>query len=446
MEYRWVDQDKSKVIRKSPLLLFPVKLERSSAASRFRLRFHEDEPRFNQTLVQFVKQKFDLQLPEFREGLPSEGRDVDVKRVLDHVRQAVRDVPGFEVLEETALSTFSFAKYLMWKDLTDRTDALRQNRVVKHLIDNPDQMLPGADAPFPNERNIDLIAPADLILPLSANSSQIAACVAAAQGRDFTVIGPPGTGKSQTIANLIAMLLGIGQRVLFVAEKTAALDVVYRRLDEKNLADHCLELHSNKADRRHFLSQLKKSWETGSAANQGDWVAINDRLQIRRDQLNLYVEALHTPQTNGWSAFRAISVAAPQMKDSGQPASKQDRVVAMLQQKNGSSIQAITTATGWQQHSVRGFFAGVVRKKLRLNLISEEVGGKRIYRIAPGKPGARKRSRRCNPTQRSRRRSTPATRKRYEYRLSAAADNFLNGIQNGLNSSTNQPQVIDLYE
>lgn len=73
--------------------------------------------------------------------------------------------------------------------------------------------------------------------------------------------------------------------------------------------------------------------------------------------------------------------------------SKQDRVVAMLRRKEGASIPAIVKITGWQQHSVRGFFAGVVRKKLRLNLTSEETNGKRIYRIAASKPSARKRSR-----------------------------------------------------
>lgn len=303
--------DGGKIVRRAPLLLFPVKLERTSAASRFRLRFHEDEPRLNQTLVQFVKREFDLTLPEFREGLPSSaGTGVDVRFVLERMRQAVRDVPGFEIVEETALSTFSFSKYLMWKDLTDRTDALRQNRVVKHLIDNPEKMFDGADLPFPDERQIDQTVPLEeLILPLSADSSQIAACLAAAKGRDFVIIGPPGTGKSQTIANIIATILANAKRVLFVAEKTAALDVVYRRLEERGLANQCLELHSNKTDRKRFLGQLKLSWESGSKTDASDWTAINRRLKVRRDQLNSYVEALHQPARNGLSPYYAIGIA-----------------------------------------------------------------------------------------------------------------------------------------
>ena len=93
-------------------------------------------------------------------------------------------------------------------------------------------------------------------------------------------------------------------------------------------------------------------------------------------------------QTAGGKSHRSSTA-----KSTVSAPSKQDRVVAMLRRKDGASVAAIVKVTGWQQHSVRGFFAGVVRKKLRLNLTSEETGGKRIYRIAASKPSARKRSR-----------------------------------------------------
>ncbi|TGQ80079.1 hypothetical protein EN849_32040, partial [Mesorhizobium sp. M2D.F.Ca.ET.206.01.1.1] len=161
---------------------------------------------------------------------------VDVPRLLGLMRQAVRDVPGMEVVDETALSTFSFAKFLMWKDLVERTDALRENRVVRHLIDTPEIAFEGNGASFRDERELDRhYAPSDMVLLLPADSSQTAASLAAAEGRDFVIIGPPGTGKSQTIAKMIANCLSVGKTVLLVAEKTAALDVVYRRLREHGL-------------------------------------------------------------------------------------------------------------------------------------------------------------------------------------------------------------------
>ena len=239
---RWKKKPEDEKVYRAPLLLLPVKLERTGASERFRLRFHEDEPRINSTLLQFLKLEFDLTLPDFHAGLPQDGSGVDVPQVLESMRRAVRDYPGFEVVDDISLSTFSFAKYLMWKDLSERTDALRQNRVVKHLIDNPEHTFPGAEQRFPDERDIDRLPPTtEIVMPLPADSSQIAAALAATQGRDFVIIGPPGTGKSQTIANMIASCLAARKTVLFVAEKTAALDVVHRRLCEHGLGDQCLE-------------------------------------------------------------------------------------------------------------------------------------------------------------------------------------------------------------
>jgi len=308
---RWKKKPEDEKVYRAPLLLLPVKLERTGASERFRLRFHEDEPRINSTLLQFLKLDFDLTLPDFHEGLPKDGSGVDVPKVLESMRRAVRDCQGFEVVDEICLSTFSFAKYLMWKDLTERTDALRQNRVVKHLIDNPEHAFPGAEERFPDERDIDRLPSAtEIVMPLPADSSQVAATLAATQGRDFVIIGPPGTGKSQTIANMIASCLTARKTVLFVAEKTAALDVVHRRLREHGLGDHCLELHSNKADRRHFFSQLKRSWEHQSQDTSGQWLTLNNRLRLRRDELNAYAAALHRKAPNGLTPYLAMGVAA----------------------------------------------------------------------------------------------------------------------------------------
>jgi very-short-patch-repair endonuclease len=307
---RWKKKPEDERSYRAPLLLVPVKLERRSATSRFTLRFHEDEPRFNATLLQFIERDFDLKLPQFTGDLPQDENGIDVPRLLGLMRQAVRDVPGMEVVDETALSTFSFAKFLMWKDLVERTDTLRENRVVRHLIDTPEVAFEGAGASFRDGRDIDRhYAPSDIVSLLPADSSQTAASLAAAEGRDFVIIGPPGTGKSQTIANMIANCLAVGKTVLFVAEKTAALDVVYRRLREHGLGEHCLELHSSKADRRSFLSQLRTSWESGAPVDDSEWVAVNERLRLRRDQLNLYVDALHRRHANGLTPYLALGTA-----------------------------------------------------------------------------------------------------------------------------------------
>lgn len=307
---RWKKKPDDQRSYRAPLLLIPVKLERRSATAPFRLRFHEDEPRFNATLLQFLERDFDLKLPQFGGELPRDDSGIDVPRVLAAMRQAVRDVPGMEVVDETALSTFSFAKFLMWKDLVERTEALRENRVVRHLIDTPDKPFGDGQPAIRDEGELDRVyAPADIICLLPSDSSQTAASLAAAEGRDFVIVGPPGTGKSQTIANMIANCLGVGKTVLFVAEKTAALDVVYRRLREHGLGDHCIELHSNKSDRRHFLAQLKAAWEHRGQIDPAEWITVNDRLKLRRDTLNAYVEALHKSYPSGWTPYLALGVA-----------------------------------------------------------------------------------------------------------------------------------------
>lgn len=293
---------------RAPLILVPVSLERKNARSGFSILLHDDEPRFNPTLIEMLRQDFDLSLDVAEGELPKDDSGLNVAAIWNRVSDAVKDIKGWEVVDDVVLSSFSFAKYLMWKDLVERTDQLKQSPVVKHLIDTPRDVYP-SPIDFPEARNLDReLPPQDTFCPLPADSSQLSAVAAASKGKDFVLIGPPGTGKSQTIANLIAQCLAERKRVLFVSEKMAALDVVYRRLKDVGLGGFCLELHSSKARKFEVLEQLRKSWDAANAVEPDDWIAEAERLGTVRAQLNRYVERLHARHSNGMSAYQAIGV------------------------------------------------------------------------------------------------------------------------------------------
>ena len=293
---------------RAPLILLPVTFERKSVRSGFRLSLHDDEPRFNTTLLEMLRKDFHLDIKGLDGSLPTDEIGIDVKGIRDRIRREVRDVPGFEVVEDVVLGNFSFAKYLMWKDLVDRTDELRKSPVVRHLIDSPRDPYPGKSA-FVDPTELDReYNPSDLLTPLPADASQTAAIASADRGKDFIVIGPPGTGKSQTISNLIAHMLGKGKSVLFVSEKTAALDAVHRRLEKVGLGRFCLPLHSNKARKTDVLGQLHHTWEYHRKIPVEDWEKEAERLRQVRDQLNLVVDRLHLRRRNGLTAHYAIGV------------------------------------------------------------------------------------------------------------------------------------------
>ena len=315
----WKESDSSDRELLAPFILVPVELTRKSVSHDFELALFDDAPRFNPVLLEKLRRDFGIDVSNFDDELIQVVENVDVNDIRDRLRRTVQHIPGFKVRSSTMLDTLSFGKYLMWKDLTDRTDELRQSRVVRHILDTPMSPYP-EQAASPEPRELDSKThPAELFTPLSADSSQLASIVAAERGKDFVIIGPPGTGKSQTIANMVAHNVAKGKTVLFVSEKAAALEVVYRRLQNVGLGEFCLELHSNKAKKLDVLQQLGRAWDASGEAlvDEAEWLRATGRLQTLRDDLNQYVEHLHTPHRNGFTVQQALGevVIGPDIPD-----------------------------------------------------------------------------------------------------------------------------------
>jgi hypothetical protein len=303
---KWAPQDGAGPYR-APLVLVPVQLERKSVRSGFRLTLHEDEPRFNPTLLQMLRIDHNLLMPDLEGDLPRDGSGVDLPLIWRKVRAHVKELKGWELTEEVVIATLSFTRYLMWKDLVDRTEDLKRNPVVRHLIDTPTFSYAGSGSDFVDPSMLDaVVEPADLFTPLPADSSQIAAVVAAQRGKDFVLFGPPGTGKSQTITNMIANLLAHGKTVLFVSQKTAALEVVRRRLASIGLGSYCLECHSNKAQKSSVIGQLADAWRSRGTSTEEHWAEATSQLRRKRDELNALVSALHRRRECGISAYQAF--------------------------------------------------------------------------------------------------------------------------------------------
>jgi len=304
----WTQENKGTQSHRAPLILIPVTLNRRSVRSGFTLTLHDDEPQFNPTLLEMLQQDFQLQINIPEGDLPKDDSGLDVKDIWNRVSTAIKDIKGWEVVPDVVLSTFSFAKHLMWKDLVHRTDQLRQNPVVRHLIDTPREQYQ-SEIRFVDPSDLDRKChPREIFCPLPADSSQLAAILSASNGKDFILIGPPGTGKSQTISNLIAHCVTSGKRVLFVAEKIAALEVVYRRLQNEGLGQFCLELHSSKARKSDVVQALGAAWNDSVKASAEHWEKEAVLLARLRDHLNLYVESLHRVRANGMTVHRAFGL------------------------------------------------------------------------------------------------------------------------------------------
>jgi len=293
----------SEEIFKAPLVMVPAELTRKSARSGYMIQAAEDEPIANPALAEMLRRNFGIQLPELP---PSDSyqEDYDLQSYLSDIAQRIAAQPTWAVKNDAFLASFSFQKLVMYKDLEKHQQPAAQHRLVRQLATREGSEVIGLpedvrtmdlDAQFPPESTHQVV---------DADSSQLRAIAAVAQGHDLVVEGPPGTGKSQTITNLIATSLAAGKSVLFVAEKQAALSVVHSRLVAAGLGEFCLELHSNKANKRAVVQQIGQALDA-SLQSVSHSASAMERLPRIRADLTAYARALHAPFGSlGWSPFR----------------------------------------------------------------------------------------------------------------------------------------------
>lgn len=303
---KWYEDDSSQTARYAPIILLPVQLKRSSSGSGYRYTLSlTDEPlRPNVTLLEKLRIEFGLSTADLQ-GLPEDENGLDVPLILRNFRAAIRNSDRWEVDESVQLGLFSFNKFLMWRDLTDNLEQLRKNRLIKHLVDEPGHAFDDGVFPLPEELD-EKVKPGELFCTRDADSTQLAAIQAAALNKSYVLEGPPGTGKSQTIANIVADSLARGKRVLFVAEKMAALGVVRKRLDDDGLGAFCLELHSAKASKKEVLAQMDAALNLESKRAAANWSAHCKDLGDTRHKLNDYVQQLHAQRPTGESIYKML--------------------------------------------------------------------------------------------------------------------------------------------
>jgi len=298
----WREEADPKRELKAPLLLIPVKLVRAAVRERYKLYYTGDHIEENLSLAYKLKLDFAVEMPGFPEI-----EDMEPKAYFESVRKAVSGLKDWEVHDdEIYLGFFSFTKLMMYRDL-DCTCWPKEEQPTSHPLLG--SILDGGfnepGSAYEDETLLDdHLPPHESHQVVDADGSQLTAILDVKDGRNMVIQGPPGTGKSQTITNLVAQALGQGKKVLFVAEKMAALEVVKRRLDLVGLGDACLEVHSHNANKKGMVDELKRTLNQGRVLEQSGSESDMELLGRLRKKLNNYAQAVNQPLAKtGYSAY-----------------------------------------------------------------------------------------------------------------------------------------------
>ena len=273
---------------RSPLVLVPVMITQESIADSIFLAKTDEEPIGNNSLQQKLFNDFNISIPDY-------GEDDDLHSYFSKVELECKSLGWTVDRDTTQLLMLSYLKMAMYHDIETHEEDIKSNPIIRTLNGETDQ-LDYDSLPEVGTINHDIEEPRTVYSVVDADSSQQDAITLAKSGASFVLQGPPGTGKSQTITNIIAELLGQGKKVLFVSEKMAALEVVYRRLVSSGLGDFCLTLHNPDAKRKDIMEQLAVSVKLSESKVKFKQKAFQklESLKITRESLNEYVSQLHT--------------------------------------------------------------------------------------------------------------------------------------------------------
>ena len=287
----WYESEDSQKPIYSPLLLYPVQVERKLAGSeyQFSLASRDEDASANISLFERLRRDFSIELPSF-------GDEDAPMAYLDAIKKLISVAqPNWRIHHQLTVGFFSFAKLVMYRDLDPKNlGEILEDSPVQALIAGGQNETIG----FAEDYEVDSpeMAPRVPLVVTSADSSQLSAIVDVLDGKRLVIEGPPGTGKSQTITNIIAAALAKGKSVLFVAEKRAALEVVKKRLDDCGLGLFCLELHSNKTRKTDVLKSLdawiQSAYEAQGKPAKAIDAVISDHEMIKQTISN-YVKVLN---------------------------------------------------------------------------------------------------------------------------------------------------------
>ncbi|MBP5987991.1 MAG: DUF4011 domain-containing protein [Azonexus sp.] len=277
---------------RAPLICLPVRIEKAENGpyASFSIAYTGEELADNLSLREKVNRDFGLVLPEF-------GDEDTLADYFAAVEAVIEDQPQWRLRRMMSLTLLSFANMLLVRDLDPdnwASGAGFHNRLLHHPIVR--RVFEGAASPdeaeYGDEYAIDDHKHAHLPLIYDADSSQHSALIDVIEGKNVVIEGPPGTGKSQTITNLIAAALYMGKKVLFVSEKLAALEVVKARLSQAGLENFILELHSNKTNKKRVIEDIDKRKRFRPVPPDGlDSMLLS--LERKRNELKAYADMLN---------------------------------------------------------------------------------------------------------------------------------------------------------